>query len=98
MDTIQPIYLVGGSKGGVGKSMVTLALADHLQRLDTHAVLVETDTSNPDVSNCPQPAFRPVWQDPFGRGMHPSQRIAETPAFRPGSRLTGLKAGVSNRG
>ncbi len=49
-------------------------------------------------SNCPQPAFRPVWQDPFGRGLHPSQRIAETPAFRPGSRLTGLKAGVSNRG
>jgi hypothetical protein len=41
--------LVGGSKGGVGKSMVTLALADHLQRRDTHAVLVETDTSNPDV-------------------------------------------------
>jgi hypothetical protein len=29
--------------------MVTLALADHLQRRDTHAVLVETDTSNPDV-------------------------------------------------
>ncbi|PTB19104.1 protein mobD [Trinickia symbiotica] len=49
MDTAQPIYLVGGSKGGVGKSMVTLALADHLQRRDTHAVLVETDTSNPDV-------------------------------------------------
>jgi hypothetical protein len=49
MDTIQPIYLVGGSKGGVGKSMVTLALADHLKRRDTHAVLVETDTSNPDV-------------------------------------------------
>jgi len=47
--TQQPIYLVGGSKGGVGKSMVTLALADHLQRRDIHAVLVETDTSNPDV-------------------------------------------------
>ena len=49
MDTTQPIYLVGGSKGGVGKSMVSLALADHLQRRGTHAVLVETDTSNPDV-------------------------------------------------
>jgi hypothetical protein len=49
MDTTEPIYLVGGSKGGVGKSMVTLALADHLQRRDTHAVLIETDTSNPDV-------------------------------------------------
>ena len=49
MDTIHPIYLVGGSKGGVGKSMVTLALADYLQRKSIHAVLLETDTSNPDV-------------------------------------------------
>ena len=49
MDTIHPIYLVGGSKGGVGKSMVTLALADNLQRKGIHAVLLETDTSNPDV-------------------------------------------------
>ncbi|SOE98758.1 NUBPL iron-transfer P-loop NTPase [Burkholderia sp. OK233] len=49
MDTTHPIYLVGGSKGGVGKSMVTLALADYLQRQGTHAVLLETDTSNPDV-------------------------------------------------
>jgi len=29
--------------------------------------------------------------------LHPSQRVAETPAFRPGSRLTALKGGVSNR-
>ncbi|MEX3990812.1 protein mobD [Paraburkholderia sp. EG286A] len=49
MDASQPIYLVGGSKGGVGKSMVTLALADYLKRHDRHAVMVETDTSNPDV-------------------------------------------------
>jgi hypothetical protein len=44
-----PIYLVGGSKGGVGKSFVTLALVDYLRRAGVHAVLVETDTSNPDV-------------------------------------------------
>ncbi|WP_434110111.1 P-loop NTPase [Paraburkholderia caffeinilytica] len=49
MDVSEPIYLVGGSKGGVGKSMVTLALADYLQRHNSHAVLLETDTSNPDV-------------------------------------------------
>ncbi|TDY23109.1 CobQ/CobB/MinD/ParA family nucleotide binding protein [Paraburkholderia sp. BL6665CI2N2] len=49
MDVMEPIYLVGGSKGGVGKSMVTLALADYLQRHDIHAMLLETDTSNPDV-------------------------------------------------
>jgi hypothetical protein len=47
--TLNPIYLVGGSKGGVGKSIVALALADHLQRRDANLVLVETDTSNPDV-------------------------------------------------
>ena len=44
-----PIYMVGGSKGGVGKSFVTLALVDYLQRADINVVLVETDTSNPDV-------------------------------------------------
>ncbi|APA86025.1 protein mobD [Paraburkholderia sprentiae WSM5005] len=44
-----PIYMVGGSKGGVGKSFVTLALVDHLRRTDINVVLVETDTSNPDV-------------------------------------------------
>ncbi|WP_175851569.1 protein mobD [Burkholderia cepacia] len=44
-----PIYLVGGSKGGVGKRFVTLALVDYLQRADINVVLVETDTSNPDV-------------------------------------------------
>jgi len=47
--TINPIYIVGGSKGGVGKSIVTLALADHLKRRNANIVLVETDTSNPDV-------------------------------------------------
>ncbi|MBN7130537.1 protein mobD [Burkholderia multivorans] len=44
-----PIYMVGGSKGGVGKSFVTLALVDYLRRTDVNVVLVETDTSNPDV-------------------------------------------------
>jgi hypothetical protein len=29
--------------------MVTLALADYLQRQGIHAVLIESDTSNPDV-------------------------------------------------
>ncbi|TDN69457.1 CobQ/CobB/MinD/ParA family nucleotide binding protein [Paraburkholderia sp. BL10I2N1] len=44
-----PIYMIGGSKGGVGKSFVTLALLDYLRRTDVNVVLVETDTSNPDV-------------------------------------------------
>lgn len=44
-----PIYMVGGGKGGVGKSFVTLALVDYLRWTDVNVVLVETDTSNPDV-------------------------------------------------
>lgn len=43
------IYLIGGSKGGVGKSLVTMALVDHLQQQGESVVLIESDTSNPDV-------------------------------------------------
>ncbi len=43
------IYWVGGSKGGVGKSMMTLALLDHLLDRGDKVLLVECDTSNPDV-------------------------------------------------
>jgi MinD superfamily P-loop ATPase len=43
------IYWVGGSKGGVGKSMMTLATLDYLLERGTKVVLVECDTSNPDV-------------------------------------------------
>jgi hypothetical protein len=43
------IYWVGGSKGGVGKSMMTVATLDHLLEQAANVVLVECDTSNPDV-------------------------------------------------
>jgi hypothetical protein len=43
------IYWVGGSKGGVGKSMMTLATLDYLLERGAKVVLVECDTSNPDV-------------------------------------------------
>ena len=46
----EPIYLVSGRKGGVGKSIVAMALVDFLQRRGSHVLLIETDTSNPDVS------------------------------------------------
>lgn len=45
----KPIYLVGGSKGGVGKSLVTMALVDHLLEQGESVLLIESDTSNPDV-------------------------------------------------
>jgi hypothetical protein len=44
------IFMVGGSKGGVGKSIVCSALVDYLTVLRGEKVfLVESDTSNPDV-------------------------------------------------
>ena len=46
------IYLVGGSKGGVGKSLVSMAVLDHLQKAREKLLLVESDTSNPDVFKC----------------------------------------------
>jgi hypothetical protein len=43
------IYLVGGSKGGVGKTIVTMSLLDYLMGTGQELLLIETDTSNPDV-------------------------------------------------
>lgn len=42
-----PIYMVTGGKGGVGKSLVSMSVLDIL---GPSAVLIETDTSNPDVA------------------------------------------------
>jgi len=43
------IFLVGGGKGGVGKSLMSMALLDFLQTTGRRPYLVETDTSVPDV-------------------------------------------------
>ena len=43
------IYIIGGSKGGVGKSFVSMALIDHLLERGQGILLIEADTSNPDV-------------------------------------------------
>lgn len=44
------LYFVGGSKGGVGKSFVSMALTDYLtQSAGKKVRLVESDTSNPDT-------------------------------------------------
>src|SRR5665811_2094172 len=41
------IYWVGGGKGGVGKSMVSMALLDYLVARGVSTMLIESDTSNP---------------------------------------------------
>jgi hypothetical protein len=43
------IFVSGGSKGGVGKSLLTMATLDFLRDRGETPVLIETDTSNPDV-------------------------------------------------
>jgi hypothetical protein len=46
----EDIIFIGGSKGGVGKSMVSSALIDYVRNIAGKPVfLIETDTSNPDV-------------------------------------------------
>jgi hypothetical protein len=50
-----PIYYVGGSKGGVGKSKLTFALIDYLIAREKNVLLLETDTANPDVWKAHQP-------------------------------------------
>jgi hypothetical protein len=43
------IYWIGGSKGGVGKSMMTFASIDYLLSEGRKVLLVECDNANPDV-------------------------------------------------
>jgi len=43
------IYFVGGDKGGVGKSLCTSALVSYMLGSEQKCLLVDTDTSNPDV-------------------------------------------------
>ena len=43
------IYVVGGGKGGVGKSFTTIALVDSLEQAGVKAIVIESDTANPDV-------------------------------------------------
>lgn len=43
------IYLIGGGKGGVGKSLVAMATVDCLLQREEDLLLVDADTSNPDV-------------------------------------------------
>lgn len=57
-------YIVGGSKGGVGKSFVSIGLTDFLtQSKGKEILLIETDTSNADVAK--------VYQDDPGVEVTP---------------------------
>ncbi len=43
------VWMVSGSKGGVGKSIVSMALSHYLLKRDDDILLIEADTANPDV-------------------------------------------------
>ena len=48
----QPIIVVSGSKGGVGKSLTSMALLDYYSTNHRIAKLIDADTNNPDVFRC----------------------------------------------
>ena len=45
----KPVYMVSGSKGGVGKSIVSMSLIHYLSKRDEKLLLIDADTANPDV-------------------------------------------------
>jgi hypothetical protein len=45
----RPILLIGGGKGGVGKSLMSMTVVDFLGSTERKPFLIETDTSVPDV-------------------------------------------------
>ena len=49
MNIQNSVFYVGGSKGGVGKSLFSFALVDYLLDRNANVLLVDTDTDNPDV-------------------------------------------------
>jgi hypothetical protein len=48
----EPIIIVSGSKGGVGKSLTTMALLDYYLMNHKFIKLIDADTNNPDVCRC----------------------------------------------
>jgi CobQ/CobB/MinD/ParA nucleotide binding domain len=46
---MKQIHMINSFKGGVGKSLVCMGLLDYLRQLGDDCLLVDTDTSNPDV-------------------------------------------------
>ena len=47
-----PIYIVSGSKGGVGKSFVAIMLVDYLIKRGYKVFVIDADKANADVWKC----------------------------------------------
>jgi hypothetical protein len=48
----EPIIIVSGSKGGVGKSLTAMALLDYFAAKHKYLKLIDADVNNPDVFRC----------------------------------------------
>jgi hypothetical protein len=46
---MKPIYIIGSTKGGVGKSLLTMALLDYFSQIDQNCFLIETESRLMDV-------------------------------------------------
>lgn len=62
------IIFIGGDKGGVGKSLASSAFANYMIEKEIKCVLIETDTSNPDVA-------RQFEKESFGIDVHAMRLI-----------------------
>ncbi len=85
------VLMVSGSKGGVGKSIVSMALTHYLLKQGEELLLIEADTANPDVGKAYGKSVetlylnldeRDGWMDLTNRlSEHPEQTaVINTPA------------------
>jgi len=85
------VWMVSGSKGGVGKSTVSMALVHYMQTRGSGLLFVEADTANPDVGKVYGKTIETLyldldekegWMDLVNRlGDHPEQEVViNTPA------------------
>ena len=75
------VLMVGGSKGGVGKSIVAMALSHYLLKRNENVLLVEADTANPDVGKAYGKTIETVYLnlDEKEGWMDLANRLAENP-------------------
>ncbi len=75
------VLMVSGSKGGVGKSIVSMALSHYLLKRNEEVLLVEADTANPDVGKAYGKTVETVYLnlDEKEGWMDLANRLAENP-------------------
>jgi len=77
----KPVYIVSGSKGGVGKSIVSMSLIHYLTKRGEKLLLVDADTANPDVGKAYGKTIETVYinLDEKDGWMDLVNRLAEQP-------------------